>query len=197
MLSSAFLTAFGLGGLSETGESGSALAKAIGGRNLEVAMVALIAAGIVSSINATAMGGGRFAFAMAQDRAFWRGAAKLDPVRSLPVRALRIQGAITLMLVMTGTFEQIYKLAAIAMVLVGSLTVIALFVLRRKAPDLERPYRASAYPFLPALYLAASAFVVGTMVWQALSEGESSYALGGVAILIIAFFAHRFSRSRR
>ena len=197
LLCSAFLGAFTLSGLAETPEAGSALAKAIGGRPMEVAMVALIAAGIMSSINATAMGGGRFAFAMAQDGAFWSKAAHLDGIRGLPARALRIQGALTMLLVMTGTFEQIYKLATIAMVVVGSLTVGALFVLRRSEPNMQRPYRAMAYPLLPALYLLGSAVIISVMLWQAVTEGgDSAYALGGLAIFALAFFGHRWTLAR-
>ena len=192
LLCSAFIGAFTLPGLSGAPEAGSALANAIGGRHMEVAMVALIAAGIVSSINATAMGGGRFAYAMAKDGAFWSKASLLDKRRGLPVWALRIQGALTMVLVMTGTFEQIYKLATIAMVVVGSLTVCALFMLRRKEPDMPRPYYAMAYPFLPALYLLGSAIVVGVMLWQSVTEGgDSAYALGGLGILVIAFVTHK------
>ena len=192
LLCAAFITAFGIGGLSETHETGSALARELGGRPMEVAMVALIAAGIVSSINATVMGGGRFAYAMAEDGAFWRGAATLEPSRGLPTRALRIQGAVTVVLVATGTFEDIYKLATIAMVVVGSLTVTALFILRRREPDMPRPYRAMGYPVLPALYLFGSVLVVGGMVWQAIvTGGESTYPLTGLALFIIAYIAHR------
>lgn len=197
LLCSAFLGAFTLSGLAETHEAGSALAKAIGGRPMEIAMVALIAAGIVSSINATAMGGGRFAFAMAKDGAFWSQAAHLDSIRGLPARALRIQGALTMLLVMTGTFEQIYKLATIAMVVVGSLTVGALFVLRRTEPNMQRPYRAMAYPLLPALYLLGSAVIIGVMLWQAVTEGgDSAYALGGLGIFALAFVGHRSTLAR-
>lgn len=196
LLCAAFVAAFGLDGLSKSQEAGSALARAIGGRPTEIAMVALVAAGIVSSINATAMGGGRFAFAMAQDGAFWRGAASLDAKRNLPVKALRVQGAITMLLVATGTFEDIYKLATIAMVVVGSLTVTALFVLRRKEPDLKRPYRANGYPALPAFYLAGSFFVIGAMMWQALTEqGEGAYALSGLGLLVVAYLAHRVHKA--
>jgi basic amino acid/polyamine antiporter, APA family len=197
LLCSAFLGAFTLPGLASAPEAGSMLANAIGGRTMEVAMVALIAAGIVSSINATAMGGGRFAYAMAQDGAFWSKAAHLNDRRGLPVRALRVQGALTMLLVMTGTFEQIYKLATVAMVAVGSLTVIALFVLRRTEPEMDRPYRAMGYPILPAIYLVGSAIVIGGMLWQSVSEGgDSTYALGGLAVLVMAFLGHRATSKR-
>jgi APA family basic amino acid/polyamine antiporter len=134
---------------------------------------------------------------MAQDGAFWSRAAVLDSARKVPVRALRIQGVLTTLLVMTGTFDQIYKLATIAMVVVGSLTVGALFLLRRTEPELERPYRAMAYPVLPALYLLGSTAVIGVMLWQSLTEGgDSAYALGGLGVLVLAFLSHRVMASR-
>jgi len=195
LLCGTFLSVFGLDGLAQTSEAGSALAKAMGGRGLEVAMVALIAAGIVSSINATVMGGGRIAFAMARAGAFWSGAGVLDTVRSLPVRALRIQGFVTLALVATGTFDQIFKLATIAMVVVGSLTVGALFVLRHRRPEMDRPYRALGYPWLPGLYLVASTLVVGVMIAQAIADGgESAYAIAGLGVLGVAYAGHRFTK---
>jgi APA family basic amino acid/polyamine antiporter len=76
------------------------------------------------------------------------------------------------------------------------MTVVALFVLRRRRPDLPRPYRATFYPFLPALYLVASAAVVFTKVADAVaprpgtSLGESLFPLYGVGVFAIAWAAH-------
>lgn len=58
------------------------------------------------------------------------------------------------------------ELTGVAMFVMGGLTVGALFLLRRREPLTPRPYRATAYPVLPAFYLAVSAAVIGLKIFQ-------------------------------
>jgi len=61
-------------------------------------------------------------------------------------------------LTLTGTYNDLLTMVAFVSLLFNTLTVVALFVLRRRRPDLPRPYRAWGYPVLPALYIAVSVF---------------------------------------
>lgn len=62
------------------------------------------------------------------------------------------------MLTLTGTYSDLLTLTAFSSLLFNTLTVAGLFVLRRTAPEMPRPYRAWGYPVLPALYVVVSAF---------------------------------------
>jgi len=62
------------------------------------------------------------------------------------------------MLTLTGTYSDLLTLTAFSSLLFNVLTVVGLFVLRRRQPALPRPYRAWGYPVLPALYVVVSMF---------------------------------------
>jgi APA family basic amino acid/polyamine antiporter len=83
-----------------------------------------------------------------------------------------------------------------AMLLIGSITVGTLFVLRRRRPQAERPYRATGYPWVPAVYVLANVLVMAVMVAQAAQEGsaEAWFPMFGVGLLVLTFVGHRLWR---
>jgi APA family basic amino acid/polyamine antiporter len=196
LLCSSFLQVLGLGGLAALGrewiDAGTGLARALGSEPLEKAILVAIAIAIVTSINATILGGSRVAYAMAADGAFWSGAAALDR-RGVPARALWLQCGLALVYVATGTFDAIIEMTSLAMLVTGGLTVASLFVLRRSQPDAARPYRAAGYPWLPAFYLVLVAVVFATKAQSAAASDEPAASLPfvGLAILALAYAAHR------
>lgn len=192
LLCVAFLHVLGGWGLAHAGEAGSALAGVLGGSAARTIMTALIAAAIIASINATILGGARVVYAMALRGAFWSWAGRLDARRGVPRRALVLQAVWASVYILTGTFADIYTLTSLAMVLTGSLTVLTLFVLRRRRPDEPRPYRTSGYPWLPALYLLSSALVITMMLRRALTGAQGAlYPLVGLGLLVSAYLVHR------
>ena len=197
LLCAAFLRVFGIAGLATAGEAGSAMAGVLGGDKARLTMTALIASAIVASVNATVLGGARVAFAMARRGAFWSWAGHLAPDHGVPRRALAIQAIGSCLYVLTGTFEQVYQLTSLAMVAGGTLTVVVLFVLRRTRPTAPRPYRATGYPWLPALYVLSSVVVLAMMVRRAFGGSAGSlYPLAGLGIMVVAYAAHRMVLAR-
>lgn len=193
LLVGAFLTVLGPTGLAEAGEAGSALAGRVGGEALRDAVVLLIALAMVASINATVLGGARVAWAMSRDGALPRALSPLDR-RGVPARALWVQAAVASVWIATGTFEDVTSMTSVAMVAVGSATVLSLYVLRARDGGRSRTFHAVGYPWLPAVYVLASAAAVGVMAWNALS-GEV-YPLAGLALLLVVYIARRLSRRR-
>jgi APA family basic amino acid/polyamine antiporter len=76
-----------------------------------------------------------------------------------PGAALIVQAIWCSVLCLSGTYNQLLDFLIFAVLIFYILTLGGLFVLRWKRPDMERPYRAIGYPFLPALYLIMAVFL--------------------------------------
>ena len=164
--------------------------------------VSLIAAAILISTfgcdNGLVLAGPRLYYAMARDGLFLKGAASIDPKRGTPVRSLWYQALWTILLVLTGSlgtrgaqlYSDLLTFTSFASLLFNALTVLGLFVLRYRQPNLERPYRVPAYPIIPALYLAVAAFF---LVFIAVGDPRNA-GLGMVVMLMgvpVYFFFKR------
>jgi APA family basic amino acid/polyamine antiporter len=102
---------------------------------------------------------------MAEDGVFFRSVARIDPRFHTPVVSLWLQSAWAIVLVMTGSYVQLFTWVTFAVVVFHVATASAVFVLRRRQPDVPRPYRVWGYPWIPALFIAGmGAVVVSTLV---------------------------------
>jgi APA family basic amino acid/polyamine antiporter len=104
-------------------------------------------------VNGLILGGARVCYAMARDGLFFRACARLHPQRRTPAVALLYQGAWSMVLVLTGSYNALLTYTTFASVLFGVLTVAGVYRLRVTQPDRPRPYRCWGYPVTPALYL--------------------------------------------
>ncbi len=109
--------------------------------------------------NGMIMSGARVYFTMARDNLFFRRAGTLDSTHRTPVFALGIQCVWTILLTLSGQYNDLLDYVIFAVLLFYILTIGGLFRLRRTRPDLERPYRALGYPILPALYMLAAGLI--------------------------------------
>ena len=110
--------------------------------------------------NGLILAGARVYYAMASDRLFFERAARISPRRHTPAFSLIIQAIWASLLVLSGTYSDLLDYVIFAALLFYVLTVIGLFVLRKKRPDLDRPYKAWGYPVLPALYVLMAFLVM-------------------------------------
>jgi APA family basic amino acid/polyamine antiporter len=90
---------------------------------------------------------------MAEDGVFFRALADVHPRWHTPVFSLVLQAVWASLLALSGKYDQLFTYVMFMMVLSYVLTVAGLFVLRRKKPHAERPYRCTGYPWLPAIYV--------------------------------------------
>ena len=125
--------------------------------------VQLMAAAIMISTFGCANGliltGARVYWAMALDGLFFRKVATLHPRTHAPVFSLIIQGIWTMLLTLSGSYNDLLDYVIFAVLLFYILTIAGIFRLRRTRPDAERPYRALGYPVLPAAYMAAAGLI--------------------------------------
>jgi APA family basic amino acid/polyamine antiporter len=126
---------------------------------------AMIAISCFSAAAACTLSGSRVYLAMAQDGVFFRRMAVIHPKWRTPAFSLIGQGIWAAVLTMSGRYDQLYTYVIFGMVLSYTLTVIGLFVLRWKRPDVPRPYRCTGYPWLPAIYVfVGSAWTLNTII---------------------------------
>jgi APA family basic amino acid/polyamine antiporter len=114
-------------------------------------------------VSAMTIAGPRVYFAMARDGAFFQRAARIHPRYRTPAAAIGAQALWSTLLVLTGSFEQLITYTGFAVVLFSGTAGVALFVLRRRAGE-SRPVDAWGYPVMPALFVIASALIVGNAI---------------------------------
>jgi APA family basic amino acid/polyamine antiporter len=110
--------------------------------------------------NGMILAGARVYYAMASDGLFFKRVAKVSPRTHTPVFSLIIQAVWASLLVLSGTYSDLLDYVIFAALLFYVLTVCGLFALRKKRPDLERPYKAWGYPVLPGLYILMAFLVM-------------------------------------
>jgi len=125
--------------------------------------VQLMAAAIMVStfgcLNGMILSAARVYYAMARDGVFFRKAGALDARHHTPVFALAIQCVWAMLLTLSGSYSDLLDYVIFAVLLFYILTIAGLFVLRRKRPEMDRPYRAFGYPVLPAAYIGAAGLI--------------------------------------
>jgi basic amino acid/polyamine antiporter, APA family len=126
---------------------------------------ATIAVSCFSAAATCTLSGARVYLAMAQDGVFFKRMAVIHPKWRTPAFSLIGQGLWAAVLTLSGRYDQLYTYVIYGMVLSYTLTVIGLFILRWKRPDIPRPYRCTGYPWLPAIYvLVGGAWTLNTLI---------------------------------
>ncbi|MEM7152123.1 MAG: APC family permease [Myxococcota bacterium] len=187
-----FLAVFPMADLANVGEAGTAAAGALFGRIGELGVTTLIVLAMLGSINGTVLTGSRIAFAMARHGHCPGSAGHLHKRFRTPVVALWMQAAWALVLVFSQSFEQLMNYTTAAMLITGTLTVMAVMILRRKMPNTKRPYRAWGYPVTPVLYMVSSVVVLVVLA----SNADPSLFLGAGWFVGALLVHHFFLRGR-
>ena len=153
----------------------------------------MIAVSCFSAAATCTLSGARVYLAMAQDGVFFKRMAVIHPKWRTPAFSLIGQGLWAAVLTLSGRYDQLYTYVIYGMVLSYTLTVIAMFWLRWKRPDIPRPYRCTGYPWLPAIYvLIGTAWTLNTIFTR------PTQAFWGTAIVLIGVPFYLFwKRSNR
>ena len=124
-----------------------------GSAGLYIVGAAMILA-IFSSLNGCVLAFPRMTYAMARDGAFFKPFAKLHPTYRTPINAQLASAVLAIVLILSRTLGELTSLVALCGMIFHGMTFFAVIVLRRKYPDLERPYRVWFYP-IPILIICA------------------------------------------
>jgi basic amino acid/polyamine antiporter, APA family len=132
------------------------------------------------TVNGTSMTTARVYFAMAKDKLFFSGFARVHPKYKTPGRSLMIQGVWASLLTLTGTYDQLFTYVIFAGWIFFALGAVAVFIMRRKMPDANRAFRVPGYPYVPiAFVIVATWFVLNTLLEQ------TADSLVGLLLLIV------------
>ncbi len=127
---------------------------------------------IFGCLSATIIYGPRVYFAMAEDKAFFKSMTYVHPRYKVPTKAIVWQAVWSSILCFTGTYQTLFEYVVFALVIFFAATGLAVIVLRWKAPEVTRPYKAWGYPILPLLFVLINlAVFVNTVMAQPLKSG--------------------------
>jgi APA family basic amino acid/polyamine antiporter len=142
-------------------------------------MAAALAMSVFGSLLIVSLVSARIPYAMACDGVFFGSLAKLSPNTRVPVRALLAQGAWTVVLVFSGSYDTLTDYAIFAVLIFVTMATASVFVFRHRDPDRERSYRTIGYPVVPVLFmLVAGAIVINTLI------ATPGRALAGVGLML-------------
>jgi APA family basic amino acid/polyamine antiporter len=128
--------------------------------------------------NGLILAGARVYYTMAKDGLFFRQAGKLNK-NAVPAWALWAQCVVAGILCLSGKYGDLLDMISFVAVLFYALTVAGIFILRKKRPEMERPYKAFGYPVLPVIYI-----VLAVVFCVALIVQKPAYAGWGFVIVL-------------
>jgi basic amino acid/polyamine antiporter, APA family len=129
------------------------------GKNTELLMAAVVVISTFGCNNGIILSGARVTFAMAKDKLFFSRTGKLSS-KGVPAFALWIQAAWSTFLCLTGSYSQLLDYVVFAALLFYVLVIFSVFMLRKKHPEWERPYKAFGFPVFPILYIAGCLLII-------------------------------------
>ncbi|MEP6716340.1 MAG: amino acid permease, partial [Terriglobia bacterium] len=130
-----------------------------------VSIAAMIS--IFAALNGSILTGSRVPYAAARDGLFFRSAARVHPAFRTPGVSILMLTAWSSILVLSGKYEELFTYVIFASWILYAMATASVFVLRKKRPDLPRPYRTLGYPVVPLLFLAGAAVLeFSTLIHQ-------------------------------
>jgi APA family basic amino acid/polyamine antiporter len=120
---------------------------------------------IFAALNGSILSGSRIPYALARDGFFFKPYANISPKYHTPGVALILLSVWSAVLVLSGRYEQLYTLVIFPSWILYAMATASVIVLRKKRPDLPRPYKTIGYPVVPVLFvLVACALIISTLL---------------------------------
>lgn len=160
----------------------------LGGRGIAV-LSAILVISALGAMNGSIMTSARVPFAMARDGLFFSFLSHVSPRTQVPVRAVWIQALVAAALAATGTFDQLTNYVVFSAWIFYGLTGCAVFIFRKRLPDIPRSFRVPGYPWVPALFVFLAAVLVINTILE--SPHDSFIGMGmilsGVPVYLLFF----------
>ncbi len=154
----------------------------------------ILAALLISTVSAMTIAGPRVLQVIGEDFSLFSPLARTNQ-DGIPTRAILTQSVISIGFILTSTFESVLIFAGFTLALNSFITVLGLYILRFREPDLERPFKVPFYPITPLLYLTLNGWTLLYVLKS--SPREASAALFLIAIGAILYAFSRFKETAR
>ena len=152
---------------------------------------ALVMVSVFGALNGSVLVGPRVYYAMAMDGLFFRRVAHVHRRFRTPGFSILIQAVWASLLTLLGTFEQIFTFAMFIAILFWIAATASVFTLRKKRPDLPRPYKTWGYPVIPAIFIIASTGILLNTLLEKPVE-----ALAGLILTALGIPAYYYWKMR-
>lgn len=161
VVNAAFLMALPFGELAASKSVAADAVTAVRGHGGAAVIAALVMVSTFGSLNGSILSDPRVFYAMAEDGLFFRAVGRIHSRFETPYVAIAFTGLLAVVYVLLQNFLQLASAYVLGIWPFLALAVIGLFVLRRKHPELPRPYRVLGYPVIPALFILGTLLVIG------------------------------------
>jgi len=162
------------------------------GRAAASAVTVAVIISILAAINGSILSGARIPYAMARDRLFFAYASSVHPRFQTPGNAMILLCGWACILVLSGWYDDLYNFVIFGEWILYLLTAVSVFVLRRKDPDLPRPYRVLGYPLVPVLFSASALLLLSYTFYNRPRESLMGLSLMGLGVPF--YFHWRFKK---
>ncbi|MDQ6665800.1 MAG: amino acid permease [Acidobacteriota bacterium] len=171
--------------IAATERVGAAVAERAMGPAGGAILSAVVLLSVIGAINGCILTAARIPFAQARDGLFFRRFGTVHPRFETPAFAIVVGGLWAGVLILTGSYETLYSYAMLSAWIFYTLSVVAVWVLRRKLPDLPRPYRMWGYPVTLWLFVIVS---VWFMLDALVNQPKTSLIAIAVALAGVPFY---------
>ena len=161
--------------------------KAVGGWGGAFVAIAVMVS-TFGTTNGTILVSARVYYAMAKDGLFFKKLEDVHHKYKTPGTSLLIQGLWASAITMTGSFDQLTDMLIFVSWIFYGLGAYGVFILRKKMPNAERPYKAFGYPILPAFFVLFSMFFVGFSIWYNVRNAVFGLILVVIGIPLYFYF---------
>lgn len=145
---------------------------------------------LISTVSAMTVAGPRVLQVIGQDFRILKFLARTNP-DGVPSTAIFFQSALAILFILTSSFQAVLVFSGFILALNSFATVLGVFVLRRRQPDLPRPYRTFAYPITPLIYLALTAWTLVYVLLERPVEAWSGLGVIAAGLVLYAVFSVR------
>ncbi|MFL5786626.1 MAG: APC family permease, partial [Flavisolibacter sp.] len=156
-----------------------AAANVIFGNSGQIIIAILIMVSTFGCNNGLILAGARVYYTMSQDGLLFKNAGKLNR-NAVPQWALWAQCIVASLLCLSGKYGDLLDMVSFVVVIFYVLTILGIFILRRKMPDADRPYKAFGYPVLPVIYI-----IMGVTFCLLLIKFKPAFTWPGLIIVLI------------
>ncbi len=146
---------------------------------------------ILAALNGSILSGARVPYAMARDGLFFRSVAVVHPKYKTPGNSMILLCAWSCVVVLSGWFDDLYNFVIFGSWVLYLMTAVSVFVLRKKKPDLVRPYRVIGYPLVPVLFIAMAALLLVSTLQTRPRESLMGLVLMGLGVPFYFYWKKR------